>query len=125
MTEKVNKNADIKSKDIDLIEPKRENSIDIQNIKDVNTMNERLEKVLIHLEKANFEEYVEIIKSPKRIIFRNFIAGLSRGLGMAIGFTLLGALAIIVLQEIVRLNLPLIGKYIAEIVNIVEKSRLK
>lgn len=125
MTEKVNKNAEQKSKDIDLIEPKKENSVDNQHMKDVNTMNDRLEKVLIHLEKAKFEEYVEMIQNPKRIIFRNFLGGLSRGLGMAIGFTLLGAVAIIMLKELVRLNLPLIGKYVAEIVKIVEKSKLK
>jgi hypothetical protein len=39
---------------------------------------------------------------------------------MAIGFTLLAALVLYVLQKIVILNMPLIGDFIADLVNIVQ-----
>jgi hypothetical protein len=50
----------------------------------------------------------------------NFISGIGRGFGIAIGFTLLGAVAILVLQRLVLLNLPGIGDFITEIVRIVQ-----
>lgn len=61
-------------------------------------------------------------RSMKKLIWMNFLVGLARGLGMAIGFTLLGAAVLYVLKFIVKLNLPLIGQFIAEMVKIVQKS---
>ena len=46
---------------------------------------------------------------------------MARGFGMAVGFTLLGAMLIYILQKIMILRLPLIGEFIAEIVNIVQQ----
>ena len=65
-------------------------------------------------------EYKEMIRSPKRMILVNFIAGLARGFGVAIGATVLGAMFLLFLFRLAKLNLPLIGKYIAEVVMIVE-----
>ena len=56
------------------------------------------------------------------MIKRNFFAGISRGIGIGIGVTVITAMLIIILQKIVTLNIPIIGEYIADIVEIVEKS---
>ena len=50
-----------------------------------------------------------------RVNFR----GPGRGLGMAVGFTLLGALVIYLLQRLVLLKLPLISDFIAQLVRLV------
>ena len=42
-----------------------------------------------------------------------------QGLGMAVGFTLLGALVIYLLQRLVLLKLPLISDFIAQLVRLV------
>lgn len=81
---------------------------------------DKIEKVAMMLERAKFGEYVDMMSSPKKLIRRNFIAGLSRGFGMAIGFTVLGAIALYFLQRLVMLNLPFFGNFIAEIVKIVQ-----
>jgi len=93
---------------------------------------DRLEKRLLHglgfrldrlarlLERAQVAEYVQMLQRPRRIIFISFISGLFRGLGFAVGFTLLGALVIYLLQIVVRLNLPVIGRFIADLVRIVQ-----
>jgi hypothetical protein len=52
----------------------------------------------------------------------NFWSGLVRGFGMAIGFTVLTALVLYGLQKIVLLNMPWIGDFISDIVNIVENQ---
>ena len=54
---------------------------------------------------------------------RNLIAGIFRGIGIGIGVTVITAILIILLQRIVALNIPIIGEYITDIVDIVQKSR--
>lgn len=61
--------------------------------------------------------------NKKEIIKRNFLAGISRGVGIGIGVTIITAMLIILLQKIVTLNIPVIGEYVADIVEIVEKSK--
>lgn len=80
-------------------------------------LNQRLAALL---ERHRVYEFVEIMSHPWRLIWRNFVAGLARGLGIGIGFTFLAAIAIYVLQSLVRLNLPVIGDFIADIVEIVQ-----
>jgi hypothetical protein len=54
---------------------------------------------------------------------RNLLAGISRGVGIGIGVTLITAMLVMLLQKIVTLNIPVIGEYISDIVEIVEKNR--
>lgn len=86
-----------------------------------NTIENKIENLSVALEKTKISEYTEIINNPKRLLIVNFVGGLARGLGMAIGFTLLAAVLIYVIRQMV--NLPLIGKYIAELLNIVDNYR--
>jgi hypothetical protein len=65
---------------------------------------------------------VYYIEHPRKMLLANFIAGLARGFGMAVGFTLLGAFGIYMLQTVVKWNLPLIGEFISEIVRIVQDN---
>lgn len=65
-------------------------------------------------------EYVKLLDHPWRLLYINFIGGLARGFGVAIGFTILGAVLIYFLRILVMLNLPLIGDFIAEIVRMVQ-----
>ena len=41
---------------------------------------------------------------------------------MAVGFTILGAILVIILQDLARHNLPLIGDMLAQIVSVVQKQ---
>ena len=68
-------------------------------------------------------EITYILGNKKEILKRNLIAGIARGVGIGIGVTIITALLVILLQKIVTLNIPIIGEYIADIVEIVEKSR--
>lgn len=61
-----------------------------------------------------------MIKSLGKMNWINFVAGLARGLGIAIGATVLGVVFIIILLRIGQLNLPVIGKFIFRIIKVVE-----
>jgi hypothetical protein len=80
----------------------------------------KIDDIALNLEKSKIGEYVDLINNRKKLLYLNFIQGLARGFGMAVGFTILGALVVYFLQRLIKLNIPLIGSFIAEIVNIVQ-----
>jgi len=82
----------------------------------------KLHEIALKLEKTKIAEYVDIMNNMWRLLSINFIAGIARGFGMAIGFTVLGALFIYMAQKLITLNLPVIGDFIAELVKIVQDN---
>lgn len=68
-------------------------------------------------------EYARYLYSPRRMIMSNFVAGLARGIGMAVGFSLLGAAVVYLLQQFAWRNIPVIGDFISKIVAVVEAKR--
>ncbi|MGW9529979.1 DUF5665 domain-containing protein [Paenibacillus terrae] len=74
------------------------------------------------LERTRIADYALLLNKPWRLLWLNLISGLSRGLGIALGFTFFAATIIYVLQVLGALNLPIIGDYIADIVRIVQRQ---
>lgn len=74
------------------------------------------------MERANLAEFMQMIQNPLRLIFLNFLSGLARGFGIAIGLTIVASLFLVLLGRLANLNLPIIGKYIAELVKIVNQQ---
>ena len=83
----------------------------------------KIDELNNNLVKSNIAEIVAILGSKKEIFLRNFMAGVSRGVGIGIGITVITAILIMFLNHLVTLNIPVIGKYISDIVGIVEKSK--
>lgn len=80
---------------------------------------QKLELLSVQMEKMQIAEYIELVRNPWRMVGVNLLSGLARGLGMAVGFTLLGALLIYFLRRLVVLNLPWLSDFIADIVQMV------
>ena len=91
--------------------------------KKIDLLNSAINNLLEAFQKSNIEEWTYIFGSKKEIIKRNLIAGIFRGVGIGIGVTIITAILIVLLQRIVALNIPIIGEYIADIVEIVQRSR--
>lgn len=81
---------------------------------------EVLHEISNQLEKAKFGAYIDLMQNPFRMITLNFFAGIARGFGFAVGFAMLGAIALFALQRLVVLNLPIIGGVVTEIVKLVK-----
>lgn len=79
-----------------------------------------LEKINKKLEATKINEYVDLMGSTKKLLWKNFISGISKGIGSAIGFSILGAIVLLILRKVVLLNIPLIGRYLKDILEIVE-----
>jgi hypothetical protein len=87
---------------------------------DSKAMIRHLEKLVAHLESMQIASYMELLQKPVRLIMTNFIAGLARGLGIALGASLIFALTIEAMRRLIMLNIPGIGGFIAEVMRIVE-----
>lgn len=85
----------------------------------------RLRAQVRRMEALNLEEYLLYITDTRRYFWRSFLGGVARGLGGAVGFTLLGAVAVVVLSRITVENIPLIGGFLAEIVAVVQADLRK
>lgn len=83
-------------------------------------LEKKIDLLAAKLENLKINSYVELMQDTKKLLFRNFLAGISKGIGMAIGFTILGAIALLILEKIVALNIPIIGKFVSDIAQIVE-----
>ena len=81
---------------------------------------ERVDRLLTALEKARLGEALDSMSSFRRLIWGSLLSGLFRGLGFMLGFTVLGALAAVLLQSLVVDNIPLIGGFLAEVVHAIE-----
>lgn len=84
------------------------------------SINRKIDDIALKMERFKLVDYVYYLENPRKMLFANFLGGLSRGFGIAVGFTLLGALMVYILQIVVRWNLPVIGDFIAAIVRIVQ-----
>lgn len=87
-------------------------------------------KILIQLDRLNYIlnrnkvlDLIEIAGNTKKFLIRNLLSGIIKGIGVGIGFSVITALIIYLLQKIIKLNIPVISKYIADIVEIVQKSK--
>jgi formate-dependent nitrite reductase membrane component NrfD len=86
-------------------------------------LNSRIGKLATSIERARIDEYTSMITRPWKFFMINFTAGIFRGLGMAIGFTLIAAVVLFLLVRILvrMVDLPIIGMYIGEVVKFVEQ----
>lgn len=83
-------------------------------------MNERLRKIADNMEKMQIADYVQLLNRPRKLIAINLVAGIARGVGIAIGVSVFAGTFLYLLQQLGALNLPIIGDYIAQIVKIVQ-----
>ena len=94
-----------------------------EKIQHINLLDTSINKLSKMLQEGNFVELTYLLGNRKEIIIRNLIAGIFRGVGIGIGVTIITAILVFLLQKIVKLNIPIIGEYIADIVEIVERGR--
>ncbi len=80
-----------------------------------------LERLILIIERSRIRDYMMLTDSKRRLFLINFVAGLGKGFGQAIGFTVLAGLVLYLLSTWV--DLPVIGEYIAKLMNIVDKYR--
>ena len=79
----------------------------------------QVSELALVLEKMRLAEYLAYLNNPRRLLLINFSVSLARGLGAALGASILAGIALLLLKRLVVLNLPVIGGIIAELVRVV------
>lgn len=93
--------------------------------KNIIFLTKTVEKLNDSVEKSRLYEIIEITGNKKKLFIRNFFSGIFKGVGISIGFYIITAIVLILLNYIVKLNIPVIGDYISDIVEIVELNNRK
>lgn len=88
----------------------------------LNKLNGKVEELAYYLERMRLAEYIQLFNRPWRLMWLNFLAGLARGVGIAVGGTILAAVLLLLLNKLAILNLPVIGNLIAELVKLVQRQ---
>ena len=89
---------------------------------DVRLLLRRIHQWAEQMERLQLAEYVRYVHDRKKLFWRHFWSGVARGIGAAVGFTVLGAILVLILQDLARRNLPLIGDALAQIVSVVQRQ---
>ena len=84
-------------------------------------MANKLDEHIMALEKMHLPDYIRFLEDRRRFYRMHLVGGIVRGLGTAIGFTVLGAVLVWLLQDLAQRNLPVIGDFLAEIVELVQR----
>lgn len=71
---------------------------------------EKVEGVIDAIEAAGLDEFIEYIRSPWKMLWPNFVAGIARGFGALVGATIV--IGLIGWTLAILIDLPLIGQRI-------------
>lgn len=85
--------------------------------KPLTRLERQLDRMISSMERMNFEAYLRYIDNRKQQFIVNFMAGLARGLGAAVGFSILGAIVIVFIQRLATTNVTGIGEFLIEVIS--------
>lgn len=89
----------------------------------IEELNKKIDEINYVLSKNRVLDLVELLGDRKKLFVRNLWSGMVKGIGVGIGVTVITGILVVILQKIVTLNIPVIGEYISDIIDIVERTR--
>ena len=83
-------------------------------------LDERMERFLAAAERMRLADYIAYESDRRRRLYDAFWQGVARGLGIMVGFSVLGAVVMFILQDLAKRNLPGISNFVAQVVALVQ-----
>ncbi len=80
-------------------------------------MANKLDEHLRALERLRLPEYIRYLEDRKRFYRMQLIGGIIRGFGTAVGFSVLGAVLVWLLQGLAQRNLPVISDFLMQLMD--------
>jgi len=99
------------------MDEQEENSLNEQQEQTTDCSKETFEvvkKLFDEFNRAHLLEYIELVNSPKKLFWLNFLSGLAKGLGLTIGTAIVLTLLFKLTQHIISLNIPYITVWVSE-----------
>ena len=97
------------------------NKDDGHYFKMLQVVNNKLDNLMHIIERSRIRDFMILTDSKRRLFTINFIAGVGKGFGQAIGFSVLTAIVLYLISKWV--NLPIVGAYIAKFLDIIDQFR--
>lgn len=94
-----------------------------QSLEKVEKLNSRLDRIGMALEKAKINDILLNYTNPHRVFWINFLVGIGRGLGLTIGTVIVLSILGLIMQQFV--NLPLIGEWISDLMQYVDRPEFQ
>ena len=88
----------------------------------LNQLIKKLDGITRRMEMLHLDAYLRYLSNWKKRLMMEFLSGIARGMGFSIGFSVLGALVLYLLRNMAMANLPVIGRFRADLFRIVEKN---
>lgn len=82
-------------------------------------LEEQMERFIDAAERMRLGDYVRFESDRRRRLRDAFAQGVARGLGAMVGFAVLGAVLLVLLQGLAQRNLPVISDFVAQVVTLV------
>ncbi|MGC5325570.1 DUF5665 domain-containing protein [Brevibacillus sp. SYSU BS000544] len=89
----------------------------ITRLDEIEQFTHRIDRLSLFIKKTEIADILLNYTKPRRLFFTNFLAGLARGLGLTLGT----AIVLVLLGSVIKqfISVPIIGDYIAQIVDYV------
>lgn len=94
-----------------------------KKIPEADALPTHLERLARRIEATRIAEYVELLQKPRRLIITNFIAGVFRGLGFAIGTTIVFAIVVEVIRRAILMEIPFLNEYLLDLIRLIDLRR--
>ena len=99
---------------------KSKSYLEVSDLEKAERLTFAMNRLSLMLEKSRFSDYVLMMSNTKQLIYKQFLAGIARGVGYGIGFLVLAAVAIYILQAVASWGLPYIGDFIARLLQYID-----
>src|SRR5579864_5773915 len=99
-------------------EPDKQSST--ESAEELRAVTREIDRIAKIVERMNLGDYVGLLQRPGRLLWLNFLAGLSRGLGTILGATLLVSLIIAIMDRIIASNLPGVSHFFQDFVRLLQ-----
>ncbi len=83
-------------------------------------IDKKLDEFIRAAQRMHLEEYVRFQSDRRARMKDAFYQGIFRGLGAMVGFSIIGALLLYILQVVIKDNLPYISDFIVRLLSMVE-----
>ncbi|WP_235918087.1 DUF5665 domain-containing protein [Paenibacillus lutrae] len=101
-------------------EPLDDSTEEVSERRLLNQIHAKVTEISANIERTQIADYVSLMNKPRKLILGNLIAGVTRGVGLGLGITVFAGTILYALKALGALNLPIVGEYIADLVEYVQ-----
>lgn len=81
----------------------------------------RTDDILKMLKSDEVNKLINVFSDPRKLFWKSFLLGIAKGIGMAFGFSIIGAFIIYMLKELIVFNIPIISEILSDIIKMTEE----